>query len=151
MMQRVILIVFSILMFVLAAQTRLSDKQMPTRLAHRDGVMIQTDDGIKTVFPIPGFAYPVGGDQAQLLPGCSNRIVLSDVPVRQPDGRYTLRFRPNPAVIAVYRNGLRLLPSKYNLIWLDQNQLPDRFEIPGSVDSDEIVVDYQIGASSTIP
>lgn len=80
---------------------------------------------------------------------CSEGHHVSEVPVKQPDGRYLLRYRPNPASIAVFRGGVRLEPGKhYKLVWLVKTELPDRFEIfegAPAAESASVVVDYFVG------
>jgi hypothetical protein len=124
-------------------QTRVNTGQLK-RLG-KDGVLVQTGDGLKTAFPLPGFGYVISGTDAYLMGDGAKQLVLSEVPTRQADGAYILRYRPNPAVIAVYRSGVRLYPDQYQLVWTDPAQLPDRFVIPGSQPGDRVLVDYQLG------
>lgn len=134
------------LVFLGWGQTRVNTKQLGR--INGDGILVQTAEGLKTAFPLPGFIYPVGGTQAQLIGDGARKLIIGEVPVRQPDGRYLLAYRPNPAGLAVYWNGLRLMPDAFTLIWLDPNKLPDRFEIRGSLASDKVLVDYLVGTAS---
>lgn len=149
MIRLVVLIIGSLL-----AQTRSTGPQV-FLVPKDDGVLLTTQKGYKVVFPSPGFMYiDVAGEyRAQILTSyCSWNHQISEVPTRQSNGTYKFRIYPNPASIAVYKNGVRLTPDKhYKLIWTLQNELPTHFEVFGSTELDDVVVDYFTGASTTVP
>lgn len=136
----------------LFAQTRSTGPQV-VLLPKDDGVVIATKDGYKAAFPSAGFMYFKGGVQSQILTSyCSFNHQVSEVLHKQTDGLYKFRIYPNPASVAVFKNGLRLIPEKhYKLVWTIPNELPTSVDIFDSTESDDIIVDYFIGSSKTIP
>lgn len=146
-------------MAALLSQTRLNQRQLvntPER-----GLLLSTDEGLKTVTPTPGYSWIVGNPTAQLLSNyCTAAHVIGEVPLHLPDAplegtvlwtplpgeTYSFHYRPNPAIVAVYLNGLRLLNERdYQLVWMDPNQLPDRVRIFAAKPGDVVLVDYVIG------
>ena len=133
---------------LLSSQTRPAGSQINLLAGVKkpEGLILNTAEGFKTVQPDPGFAYIVGDSRAHLMSNyCSSNHQMSETPPRQADGTYLLRIRPNPASLAVYKNGMRLSTTRYRLIGLDPKLLPDRFEVPGATETDEIMVDYFVG------
>lgn len=116
------------------------------------GVLVVTKDGIKVAEVAPGFSYFNGGGdgRAQLMSShCSANHAISEEPSTDALGRYVLRMRPNPALLAVYRGGVRLEPGiHYRLVYLDAGQLPDRFELTAAAPpAGKVIVDYTIGTA----
>jgi len=79
--------------------------KLPTRKAMPgNGVIVTSNDGYKVADVFPGFSYFTGSPNAQLMSSyCSTNHSVSEIPATDPQGRYLLKARPNPASIAVYR------------------------------------------------
>lgn len=135
---------------VLAAQTRLSVRDLGDLGVDRHGVLLTTAEGVKVADVSPGYLYIERSPTAQLLSGwCGTDHRVSEQPIDTGGGRWRFKVRPNGISVAVYRGGLRLTPdAHYRLWWTDPAQLPDGIEIlagaPG--DGGDVVVDYQAGS-----
>lgn len=117
------------------------------------GVLMLTQEGIKVAEVQPGFSYFNGDGRAQLMSShCSSNHAISEEPSTDALGRYVLRMRPNPAFLAVYRGGVRLEPTiHYRLVYLEANNLPDRFELTAAAPpAGKVIVDYTIGTAPLI-
>lgn len=123
--------------------------KLPTRKAMPgNGVIVTSNDGYKVADVFPGFSYFTGSPNAQLMSSyCSTNHSVSEIPATDPQGRYLLKARPNPASIAVYRGGVRLEPNiHFKLVYLQDGMLPDRFELTAAAPSTgTVIVDYFIG------
>lgn len=120
------------------------------RLTDHDGVVVQTGDGLKTAHPVPGYSYARGDKQVYLLQ-CSPEAshVIGDPGARDAvTGYYILRARPNPVMLAVYRDGMRLMANQFRVVWIDKNELPDRVEVFGATAQSSVLFDYIVGVSS---
>ena len=135
---------------LLFGQTTISGKRTYDTAGIGAGVVILTKDGVKIAEAQPGFSYFAGDGRAQLLSSyCGSTHSLSEEPTIDTLGRYVLRMRPNPALLAVYRGGVRLEPTvHYRLVYLEDGKLPDRFELTAAAPTaGKVLVDYTIGAS----
>ena len=116
------------------------------------GVLVITKEGVKIADVGTGFSYFSGTNKGAVLNSsfCSQNHLVSEEPTKDSEGRYVLRIRPNPASVAVYRGGIRLEPNvHYKLVYLQDGQLPDRFELlPAAPASGKVMVDYYIGTNS---
>lgn len=96
----------------LAGQSSISIKRQYDTSAVGVGAVVLTKEGIKIAEVQPGFSYFNGDGRAQLLSShCSSTHSVSEEPATDSLGRYVLRMRPNPALLAVYRGGVRLEPT----------------------------------------
>lgn len=117
-----------------------------------DGVVVQTKYGIKGMIPMPGYSYFSNDSKVYLATSnCSNNHQISEVPTRITTTVFKFNVRPNPVYIAVYKNGLRLMPNEYRLIYVEDGQLPPQFEVMNATDTDKILVDYVTGSTSVNP
>lgn len=145
----------TLLLFSISAglfgQTTISGKRLYDTAGVGNGVVLVTSEGVKIAGVHPGFSYFSGDDRAHLMSSyCSANHAISEEPTQDANGRYVLRMRPNPALLAVYRGGVRLEPTiHYRLVYLEDGKLPDRFELTAAAPTaGKVLVDYTIG---TIP